>query len=503
MGARDPPTETDDAIVPEPYRVKVVEPIRVIPREERIRKVREAGFNLFRLRAEDVYVDLLTDSGVGAMSAHQWAGLMEGDESYAGSRNFYHLRDAVEEILGFPFTLPTHQGRGAENVLDAAILKPGQTVLGNTPFDTTRAHIEHRHGRVVDCTVDEGHDPANLAPFKGNVDLRKLEGALQQNRGNVAYVLVTATCNSAGGQPVSLENLRAVAAAARREGVLFLLDIARFAENAHFIQEREPGQASRTVREISRDMCALADGALMSGKKNALVNIGGFIATRKQDLYDRCVPFGILFEGFSTYGGLAGRDLEGMARGLREAVEEPFLAHRVGQVRYLHQRLGKEGVPLLCPPGGHAVYIDALAFLPHLPRERFPGHTLGIELYVEGGVRGVEIGAVMEGRDPESGENRWPRNEYLRLAIPARTYTRDHLDHVARSVLAVWRRRHGIQGYAFDQESPVLRHFASTFRPWGRGPLNGESARAAPPGQVAAVPGNAPAPIRSRKAPHP
>ncbi len=416
-----------------------------------------------------MYVDLLTDSGVGAMSANQWAGMMEGDESYAGSRNFYNLRQAVADILGFPFTLPCHQGRGAERVLDAAVLKPGQVVLGNVPFDTTRAHIEHVGARVIDCTVAKGHDPAVDAPFKGNVDLTKLKRALAQHHGHVGYVLVTATCNSVGGQPVSLENLRAASALAKRAGVPFLLDLARFAENAYFIHQRESGQASRTLLEIARDMCQTADGALMSGKKNALVNIGGFIATRTKDLYERCVPYAILFEGFTTYGGLAGRDLEAMARGLREAVDLDFMAHRVGQVRYLHQRLDAAGIPLLRPPGGHAVYLDALSFFPHLSRDLFPGHTLAVELYREGGVRGVEIGAVMEGRDPDTGENRWPRNEYLRLAIPSRTYTRGHLDHVVEAIRGVWLRRHAVHGYTFEHESPTLRHFASTFRPWTAG----------------------------------
>lgn len=454
----------DLPLPPEPFRIKMVEPLRRTTREERERLLREAGYNLFALPSDSVYVDLLTDSGVGAMSDNQWAGLMLGDESYAGSRSFRSLQEAVRELLGFELVIPCHQGRGVENVLGSALLRPGMVVVGNLPFDTTRAHIEQKGCRVVDCTVAEAYEPAKEAPFKGNVDLAKLDQALREHRGKVGYCLVTATCNGAGGQPVSMANLEAVAGRCRGAKVPLILDIARYAENALFVQRREKGFEGKSLGEIARAMCSLADAVAMSGKKNALVNIGGFLATNSRELYERCAPFAVLYEGFLTYGGLAGRDLEAMARGLREGLEQGFLEHRVGQVHHLHRRLQELGIPLLNPPGGHAVYVDALEFLPQVPRAQFPGHTLAVELYLEAGVRGVEVGAVMAGRDPATRENRYPPMELLRLAVPARTYTRDHLDWVAAGLGRVWRRREGIRGFVFDREAPVLRHFTSTFR---------------------------------------
>ncbi|MGQ0536080.1 MAG: tryptophanase [Methanobacteriota archaeon] len=451
---------------PEPYRIKAVEPIPLTTRAERARIIEEAGYNLFNVPAEKVTIDLLTDSGVGAMSAAQWAGLMQGDESYAGSRSFETLRSAVRELLGFPHVLPTHQGRGAENVLNAALAKAGDAIPGNAHFDTTRAHIEHRGASPVDCTVEAAKRPSIEHPFKGNVDLEKLERAIEDaGPGRVPYVLVTLTCNSAGGQPVSMENLRAVAKVARSHRIPLILDIARFAENALFVKDREPGYRGKTIAEIAREMMDHADGAAMSAKKNALVNIGGFLAVRSKEMYDRLAPYAVLYEGYVTYGGLAGRDLEAMAIGLREGVDEAFLRHYTGQVRYLGERLVEMGVPVVRPIGGHAVYIDAAAFLPHVPWDRFPGQALAVELYVEGGVRACEIGSLMVSRDPESHANRRADLELTRLALPRRMYTREHLDLVADAVKAVWDRRAGVPGYGFVDEPPVLRHFMATFRP--------------------------------------
>ena len=455
----------DLPLPPEPYRIKAVERIRRTTRPERERLLAQAGHNVFALRSEDVYVDLLTDSGVGAMSDRQWAALMTGDESYAGSRSFERFRDAVARVLGFPLVIPTHQGRGAEHVLSAALVRPGHVVPGNAHFDTTRAHIEHRGAVALDCTIEEGSRLHSEHPFKGNVDLSKLRRALEEHEGRVPYVLVTVTCNTAGGQPVSLENLRAVRALCSEKGVPLLLDIARYAENAYFLQQREPACAGMRVAEIARAMMDLADGAAMSAKKDALVNIGGFLALRDQALYDKVAPFAVLFEGFLTYGGLAGRDLEAMAVGLEEGVDEDHLAHRIGQVHALGRSLAEAGVPVLTPFGGHAIYVDAAAFLPHLPREELPGQALVSELYLEGGVRAVEVGTVMAGRDPETGENRYPALELVRLAVPRRTYTQAHLEHVAQTVKAVFARREKVRGLAFERETPILRHFTSTFRP--------------------------------------
>ncbi len=452
---------------PPPYRIKAVEPIHLPSPEEREEALREAGYNLFDVASEDVYVDLLTDSGVGSMSSAQWGALMSGDESYAGGRSFHRFQEAVEDVLGFPHVLPMHQGRGAEHVFNRVLLEGSsrRLVVGNAPFDTTRGHIEDKGGRVVDVTVPEGRQPAKHHPFKGNVDLDALEEVLRDRGGEVAYVLVTVTCNSLGGQPVSLSNLQGVAKLAREHEVRLFLDVARFAENAWFVKQREEGQGNRSVEEITREMMGLVDGVLMSAKKNALVNIGGFIAVRDEALFDELVPPTVLHEGFPTYGGLAGRDLAAMAVGLREGVGEEHLAHRVGQVSWLHETLRERGIPLLSPPGGHAVYLDALSFLPHLPRDELPGQTLAVELYREGGVRTVEIGTVLRGRDPDTGENVHPEMELVRLAIPARTYTRSHLEHVVETVVDVWKRREDIPGLAFDEETPTLRHFTSTFEP--------------------------------------
>lgn len=454
----------------EPFKIKVVEPIRRTTRAEREKLIREAGYNLFNLRSDAVFVDLLTDSGTGAMSDAQWAGLMVGDEAYAGSRSFYRLKEAVAGVMGFPYVIPTHQGRGAENVLFSTMVKPGDVVPNNMHFDTTRAHVEHRGAEALDLAVTEAYDPVSDLPFKGDIDLDLLEKTLAGQKGgsgglSIPLVLITVTCNSGGGQPVSMANLRAASEVCRRYGVPLFLDAARFAENAWFVKRREPGYSDRSVREIVREMFSYADGCTMSGKKDCLVNIGGFIGLRDPDLYQRATVWAVLFEGFPTYGGLAGRDMEAMARGLEEVLEEDYLAYRVGQVAYLGQRLEAAGVPIIEPVGGHAVYLDALRFLPDLPRDKFPGQALSVELYVEGGVRGVEIGAVMAGRDPKTRENRFPRLEMVRLAIPRRVYTRQHLDVVAETCRRVYERRDRVRGLAFETEPPALRHFTATFRP--------------------------------------
>lgn len=449
----------------EPYRIKVVEPVRSTTRDERAGLIAAAGYNPFMLRSEDVMIDLLTDSGTGAMSQEQWAAMVTGDEAYAGSRSFYRLQAAVAEILGFPHVLPTHQGRAAENILFTVLLRPGMKVPNNMHFDTTKAHVLHKGGIPVNLLCAAGYDPESTAPFKGDMDVDALADLLEREGSQVPFILVTVTCNSGGGQPVSLANLRAVRAVADRYGKPLFLDAARFAENAYFIHQREDGYREVPVRRIVREMMDLADGILVSAKKDLLVNIGGLIALRDADLFRRCLEWGILFEGFATYGGLAGRDLEAMARGLAEVVQEEYLAHRTGQVAYLAGRLREGGVPLVEPPGGHAVYIDAARFLPHIPPAQFPAWALSVHLYLEGGVRSVEIGTVLSGRNPQTGDHDYPRLELLRLAIPRRTYTQSHLDYVAGAVERLWAVRETIPGYRFVYEPAILRHFTARFAP--------------------------------------
>ena len=445
----------------EPYRIKVVEPVRQISRAEREERIAGAGYNPFALNSEDVFIDLLTDSGTGAMSHHQWAAVMEADEAYSGSRSFHRLRAAVEDVLGFPLVIPTHQGRAAEHVLFAALVKPGNLIPNNMHFDTTKAHVQHRGARPVDLLRPEGYQADLPHPFKGNMDTEALERLLSEQGDDIPLVMVTITCNSGGGQPVSLENLTEVRRICDRFGKPLFLDAARFAENAFFIQQRE--RPDLTVPAIVRQMMSLADGITMSAKKDALVNIGGMVALRDPKTYQECANWAILFEGFPTYGGLAGRDLDAMAQGLREVVDGAYLAHRIGQVAYLADRLRQAGVPLVEPPGGHAVYLDAKAFLPHLPQDQFPGWALSVELYLEGGIRTVEIGTVLSGRDPATGDNDYPKLELLRLAIPRRTYTQSHLDWVAESVISLYQRRESIRGMKFTYEPPVLRHFTARF----------------------------------------
>lgn len=451
--------------MPPPWRIKMVEPIAMISREERERLLEEAGYNIFALPSHAVYIDLLTDSGTSAMSETQWGGLMQGDESYAGSRNFYHLQQTVEDLMGFKYFIPTHQGRGAENILFHHMIKPGQHVLGNMHFDTTKAHIELKKGRAVDLAAAIANDTQTYHPFKGNFDLQALESYIQDNGPEqVAFILVTITCNSGGGQPVSMANIRGVREIADRYGLRVFFDAARFAENAWFIQRREEGYAEKSIPEIVREMFSYADGCTMSAKKDALVNIGGFVALRDQMLYKEISRLGVVFEGFPTYGGLAGRDMEAMALGLKEVVDPSYLAYRIGQVEYLGERLRQAGIPIVEPVGGHAVFVDARRFLPHLPKELFPAQALCIELYREAGVRSVEVGGVLAGRDPETGENLYPQLDLLRLAIPRRVYTNEHMDVIADALIAIKERRDSVRGVAFVDEPPILRHFTATFK---------------------------------------
>lgn len=451
----------------EPYRIKMVEPIFPSTLEQRYEWIKSAGYNLFNLRSEQVFVDLLTDSGTGAMSDRQWAALMRGDESYAGSRSFHELKDTVKHITGFSHLLPTHQGRAAENVLFSVLVKEGDRVPGNSHFDTTKGHIEFRKASAVDCTIDEAFDTSSLHPFKGNLSLEKLRKEFTSTpKEQIPFCLITVTCNTSGGQPVSLENIRQVSALCREFSIPLFFDAARFAENAYFIQQREEGQKSRSIKEICREMFSYGDGMTMSSKKDGLVNIGGFIALRDKALYDKASTLVIVYEGFVTYGGMSGRDMAALAVGLDEATEYGYLHSRISQVKYLGEQLLQSGVPLQNPIGGHAVFIDALKFLPHVPREQYPAQTLALELYLEAGIRGVEIGAILADRDPLTRENRYPQTEFVRLAIPRRTYTNNHMEYVAKAVENVFTRRDQItKGYQIIEEAPIMRHFTVKLSP--------------------------------------
>ncbi len=446
----------------EPFRIKVVEPLRRVSREERERLIREAGLNIFAVPADSIYVDLLTDSGTSAMSDNQWAGLMLGDESYAGSRNYYHFEAAVRSIFGYRHIIPTHQGRVAENLLFSTILKPGDVVPNNIHFDTTRANVEHQRAEAVDLVIDEGLDPRADHPFKGNLDPAKLERVLAEKAGKVPLVMLTITNNSGGGQPVSMANIRAVREVCQRHRVPLIFDACRFAENCWFIQQREPGYANQRVGEIARELFAIGDGCTMSAKKDGLVNIGGFLALNDAGWTEQITNLLILIEGFPTYGGLAGRDLEAMARGLEEVLDEDYLTYRITQVAHLGELLEEAGVPIVKPVGGHAVYIDAKRMLPNIPQSQYPGQALVVALYREFGIRAVEVGSLMFGhRDPASGEMVWPTLELVRLAVPRRVYTTEHMRYVAESVIQLYRQRDRLKGLRITHEAPVLRHFTA------------------------------------------
>ncbi|MBP3356485.1 MAG: tryptophanase [Rikenellaceae bacterium] len=445
----------------EPYRIKMTEAIRTSTREEREEWIRQARYNLFKLRSEQVFIDLLTDSGTGSMSDRQWGAMMTGDESYAGASSYYRLRETVRRIFGFEYFLPTHQGRAAENVLFTALVKAGDIIPGNSHFDTTKGHIEYRRAVALDCTVDQAADTQLELPFKGNIDCAKLERALEAHPAEkIPFVCLTVTNNTAGGQPVSMENIRQTSLLCRRYGVPLLLDSARFAENAYFIKTREEGYADRSIKEIVREMYSYADLMTISAKKDGVVNMGGFTAMRDKELFDRASVFNIMFEGYVTYGGMSGRDMEALAVGLDENTEFEQLDARIRQVALLGRLLDQYGIPYQRPAGGHAIFVDARRVLPNVPREEFPAQTLGVELYLEAGIRGVEIGAILADRDPETRLNRYPKLELLRLAIPRRTYTDNHIAVIAAACKNIYDRRESIvRGYKITYEAPIMRHF--------------------------------------------
>lgn len=445
----------------ESYKIKMVESIRRSTREEREQWINNANFNLFNLRSEQVFIDLLTDSGTGAMSDKQWSAIMLGDESYAGASSYFKLKDAVYEITGFEHFLPTHQGRAAENVLFSAIVKEGDLVPGNSHFDTTKGHIEYRKARAIDCTIDEAFDTTVIHPFKGNIDHNKLEEVLKNNPADkIPAIIVTITCNSSGGQPVSMENMRETYNMAQKYGIPVLFDSARFAENAYFIKKREPGYTNHSIRDIVKEMFSYADMMTMSSKKDAIVNMGGFIAMRDPELFRKASVYNIIFEGYITYGGMSGRDMNAVAQGLYEGTEYDYLDTRISQVAYLGSKLKSFGVPAQEPFGGHAIFIDAKKVLSHIPVEQFQAQTLAVELYLEAGVRGVEIGTLLADRDPITRENRYPKLELLRLAIPRRVYTNNHMDYVATAFGNVIANKEKIRsGFKITYEAPIMRHF--------------------------------------------
>jgi tyrosine phenol-lyase len=450
----------------EPFRIKSVEPLRMTTGEERQEIIRSADWNLFRIAAEDILIDLLTDSGTGAMSAEQWAAMMRGDESYAGARSWFRFRDRVQELTGYSNIIPTHQGRAAERILFSCLGVKGKVVLSNTHFDTTRANAEYLGARCIDIPISAARIPAESHPFKGNLDLDALQSHLTSTESEVACVIATVTNNSGGGQPASLENLRAASKICRGHQVRFYLDACRFAENAYFIKLREKGMGDRSVESIAREMFSLADGATFSAKKDGLANIGGFLASNDDHLARQEEELLILTEGFPTYGGLAGRDLEAIAVGLREVVQEDYLHYRLASTRYLGEGLVEAGLPIVQPPGGHAIYIDAGGFLPHIPPREFPAQALACAFYEEGGIRGVEIGTLMfGGKDPATGEERTASLELLRLAIPRRTYTQSHIDYVIEVAGQVAARRDSMKGFRIVEESERLRHFTARLEP--------------------------------------
>jgi tyrosine phenol-lyase len=452
--------------VAEPYKIKSVEPIRMTTRAERERAIVAAGYNTFLLRSEEVYIDLLTDSGTNAMSDRQWAAMMTGDEAYAGAKSFYRFESAVREIYGFEHVVPTHQGRGAEHLISRILIRPGHVIPGNMYFTTTRAHQELQGGLFVDVVIDEAHDSAALHPFKGNVDVVKLREVIERvGPHNIPYVSVAVTVNMAGGQPVSMNNLRAVREVCDEFGLRLWCDATRAVENAFFIKEREPGYAEKPVRAILREMMSFFDGCTMSAKKDCLVNIGGFLAMNDEAILQAAREQVVIFEGMPTYGGLAGRDLDAIAHGIYEMVDDDYIAHRIHQVRHLGQQIDDAGVPIVKPIGGHAVFLDARRFLPHVAQEEFPAQALAAALYVDSGVRAMERGIVSAGRDPETGKNCRPSLELVRLTIPRRVYTDRHMDVVAYSVKHLHRNAEAIRGMTMVYEPPALRFFTARFEP--------------------------------------
>lgn len=452
----------------EPYKIKVVEPIKMTTREHRLEKMIEAGYNTFLLHSEDVYIDLLTDSGTNAMSDYQWAGLMLGDEAYAGSRNYYFMEETVRKYYGYKYLVPTHQGRGAEHLLSQSLIKPGDFVPGNMYFTTTRQHQELAGGTFVDVIFDEAHDPQSMLPFKGNIDLQKFEDLIKRvGADKIPYITVGAPVNMAGGQPVSMENMKQVRAMAQKHGIKVVLDATRNFENAYFIQQREEGYKNKSVAEIHLEFCNLSDAATMSSKKDHLVNIGGFVACNDYDLFDAIRNIVVVYEGLHTYGGLAGRDMEAIARGIEEGIKDDSIAFRVKQVEYFGKALLEEGIPIVEPIGGHAVFLDAKRFYDHIPQDQFPAQKLAADLYIESGVRSMERGIVSSGRNAKTGEHNYPKLELVRLTVPRRVYTQAHLDVCVWAVKELYKKRHEAKGLKMVYEPKMLRFFQARFEPLG------------------------------------
>lgn len=448
----------------EPFKIKMVELLKMTTKQQRSKAIKEAGYNTFLLKSEDVYIDLLTDSGTSAMSDNQWAGLMQGDEAYAGSRNFYNLEREVKRHYGYKYVIPTHQGRGAENILSQVMIKKGDIVPGNMYFTTTRLHQELAGGTFVDVVIDEAHDSENVNPFKGNIDIGKLKEVIKKYGANrIPYVCVAVTVNMAGGQPVSMQNLKDVKAVCDKYGIKVILDMTRIAENAFFIQQREKGYARKSISSIVKEICSYTDGATFSAKKDALVNIGGFLALNDAEKFEEASNLVVVYEGLHTYGGLAGRDMEAMAIGIRESVQDEHIKARIGQVEYLGEQLISAGIPIVLPVGGHGIFIDAKKFLPHLTQDQFPAQVLAAELYEEAGIRTMERGVVSAGRNPKTGKNYYPKLELVRLTIPRRVYTQAHMDVIAESVQRIYERRDEIKGLRMVYEPKYLRFFQAKF----------------------------------------